>query len=197
MIQWVVLFAMGVIFWLITLVFFRYLGPYVLLKLDEPYFNSFLLLLLTVMLLILAGVSLLVRLRMYRARGSATRFGYWTAMIGLVLDGFVLWHRKLIFPNFSEEQHQAFAVCITFASALTLLVPMLVDRIIRKPKPVTSSRLGNKKTGNNGTTVPAGHSPAREAPGAPQRSPAAEPSVLPSSSTVADRKLIDKDTPPV
>ncbi|MFB5269917.1 hypothetical protein ACE41H_24480 [Paenibacillus enshidis] len=135
MMQWIKFVVMGILFWLIAFVFFRFLGIYVLLGPQESYFTTFLLLMLVVILLLFGGLSLFVRLRMYRAKGAATRFGHWLAFTGLVLNGFIVWYRNVVFPPFSPGQHEAYTICIIFACALALLIPSIMDRLIRAPKP--------------------------------------------------------------
>ncbi|MFB5679271.1 hypothetical protein ACE3NQ_12725 [Paenibacillus terreus] len=138
MMQWIKFVVMGIVFWLIATAFFRLLGPYVLLGPQETYFVSFLLLLLSVILLLVAGISLFVRLRMYRDRGSATRFGFWLALSGLVMNGFIFMYRSYVYPDFTPEQHESYVICILFGCALALWVPSLMDRLIRtKTKKVT------------------------------------------------------------
>ncbi|MDP4099367.1 hypothetical protein OIN60_21860 [Paenibacillus sp. P96] len=134
MMQWLKFVVMGILFWLIATAFFRLLGPYVLLGLQETYFITFLLLLLSVILLLVAGISLFVRLRMYRDRGSATRFGFWLALSGLVMNGFIFMYRSYVFPAFTPEQHESYIICIIFGCALALWVPSLMDRLIRAPR---------------------------------------------------------------
>jgi hypothetical protein len=135
MMQWIKFVVMGIVFWLIATAFFRLLGPYVLLGPQETYFVSFLLLLLSVILLLVAGISLFVRLRMYRDRGSATRFGFWLALSGLVMNGFIFMYRYYVYPDFSPQQHESYTICILFACALALWVPSLMDRLIRTRTP--------------------------------------------------------------
>jgi hypothetical protein len=141
MLQGILLIIIGAVLWLVTILLFRVLGPYVILDLNSSVFISFLLLLLAVALLIVAGISLLIRLRIFPRKGSAVRFGYWTALIGLVINGFVFWHRDLVFPGYSEAQHQSFAVCIMFANALVLLVPALIDPLIRVKPPIVTKKV--------------------------------------------------------
>lgn len=136
MMQWIKFVLMGILFWLLDAVFFRLLGTYVLLSPGETYFTTSLLLLLAVKILVFAGISLFVRLKMYRDKGAATRFGYWLALAGLVMNGFILWHQTVIFPAFTPGEHEAYAICIIFACAVALWVPRTMDSLIREPKPV-------------------------------------------------------------
>lgn len=129
--QGIVLIGMGIAVWGAAALFLLLFGKYVLLEVNDPYFGSSVFLLIMLTLLLLIGLSVVVKLRMFREKGSAARFGHIAAFVGLVLNAFVFWHRESVFPNFSDGQHQAYAICTTFAYALALLVPSVVDRLIK------------------------------------------------------------------
>lgn len=129
--QGFVLTGLGIGVWAVAILFFLLFGDYVLLEVGDPYFGASLFLLEMLSFLLLIGLALVVRLRLFHERGSATRFGFIATAIGLLLDTFIVWHRNAVFPAFSEGQHHAFSVWMTFAYALTLILPALVDRLVR------------------------------------------------------------------
>jgi len=133
--QAVVLIGLGAGVWVVATLFFLLFGDWVVLGVGEPYFGSSLFLLLMLSFLLLVGMALTVRLRLFREKGSATRFGFATASVGLLLNTFVIWHRDSVFTTFDEAQHHSFTVWMTAAYTLTLLVPALVDRLIKEPQP--------------------------------------------------------------
>jgi len=123
--------GLGIAVWAVPTLFFLLFGKWVVLEVGDPYFGSSLFLLEMLSLLLLTGLAVVVRLRLIPERGSATRFGYTAAVVGLLLSGFSIWHRESTFPSFSEGQHQAYAVWLTFAYVLTLVVPAVVDRLVK------------------------------------------------------------------
>ncbi|MFC4304910.1 hypothetical protein [Cohnella boryungensis] len=129
--QGLILTGLGVAVWAVPTLFFLLFGDWVVLEVGDPYFGSSLFLLEMLSFLLLIGLALIVRLRLLRERGSATRFGFVAATVGLVLNTFSIWHRDSVFPSFSEGQHHAYSVWMTLAYALTLVVPAIVDRLIR------------------------------------------------------------------
>ncbi|BBI32121.1 DUF5367 family protein [Cohnella abietis] len=134
--QGVILTGLGVAVWAVPTLFFLLFGDWVVLEVGDPYFGSSLFLLEMLSFLLLIGMALIVRLRLLKERGSATRFGFVAAAVGMLLNTFTLWHRESVFPKFNEGQHHAFSVWMTLAYALTLLVPAVVDRLVREPEKV-------------------------------------------------------------
>ncbi len=131
--QGLIIAGLGLAVWAVPTLFFLLFGDWVLLEVGEAYFGTSLFLLETLSFLLLIGLALVVRLRLVRERGSAARFGYAAAVIGLLLNAFVIWHRGSVFSSFTEGQHHAYAVWMTFAYVLTLVVPAIVDRLVKEP----------------------------------------------------------------
>lgn len=131
--QGLILTGLGVAVWAVATLFFRLFGHWVLAAPGEPHFGSSLFLLELLTLLALIGVALIVRLKWFPEKGSATRFGYAGAAVGLLLDFVSIWHRETVFPDFNEGQHHAFSIWMTLGYALMLMVPAVVDRLIRVP----------------------------------------------------------------
>jgi hypothetical protein len=125
--------GLGIGVWAVPTLFFLLFGDWVVLEVGDPYFGSSLFLLEMLSFLLLIGLALIVRLRLIKERGSATRFGFVAAAIGLLLGTFTLWHRDSVFTSFNEGQHHAYSVWMTLAYALTLVVPAVVDRLVKEP----------------------------------------------------------------
>lgn len=133
--QGIILTGLGVGVWALTTLFFLLFGNWVVLGVADPYFGSSLFLLEMLTFLLLIGMALIVRLKLLRERGSATRFGFVAAAVGLLLNTFTVWHRETVFPAFNVDQHHSYTVWMTLAYALTLLVPAVVDRLVKEPEP--------------------------------------------------------------
>jgi len=129
--QGVILAGLGLGVWAVPTLFFLLFGDWVLLGVGEAYFGSSLFLLEMLSFLLLIGLALIVRLKLIRERGSATRFGFAATAIGLFLSTFTMWYRDSVFPKFDEGQYQAYTVWLTLAYALTLVVPAIVDRLVK------------------------------------------------------------------
>ncbi|RKP53878.1 hypothetical protein D7Z26_10805 [Cohnella endophytica] len=127
-----ILSGLGVAVWAVPTLFFALFGKWVVLEVGEAYFGSSLFLLEMLTFLLLIGIALIVRLRLLRERGSATHFGFVAAVIGLLLNTYTAWHRDSVFPSFTEGQHQAYTVWMSLAYALTLIVPAVVDRLVKE-----------------------------------------------------------------
>ncbi|KIL35915.1 hypothetical protein SD71_11070 [Cohnella kolymensis] len=130
--QWMVLAGLGIGVWAVAILFFVLFGDYVLLEVGDPYFGASLFLLEMLAFLLLIGMALVVRLKLFHERGSATRFAFVATAVGLLLNTAVVWHRQAVFPAFSEGQHHAFTVWMTLAFALALVVPAVMDRLVRE-----------------------------------------------------------------
>lgn len=141
--QMVILTGLGIAIWAVATLFFILFGHWVLVDIGNPQFGASLFLLEALTVLMLIGLALVVRLRLFREPGSATRLGFIGAAVGLLLDTFVVWYRDSVFPKFDEGQHHAFAIWMTLAYALFLIVPALTDRLVR----ARSQDSGARETG--------------------------------------------------
>ncbi|MFD0671515.1 hypothetical protein [Cohnella sp. GCM10027633] len=131
--QRLIMAGLGAGVWAVSTLFFLLLGDWILPSEGEQLGSAlFLLLLLTFLLLI--GAAVVVRLRVFREKGSATRFGFVATVIGLALNSFVIANRDSVFTKFDSFQHQSFTVWMTAAYALTLVIPAIVDRLIKEPE---------------------------------------------------------------
>lgn len=130
-----VMAGLGAAVWAVSTLFFLLLGDWILPSEGERLGSSlFLLLLLTFLLLV--GMAIVVRLRVFPERGSATRFGYVATVIGLALNAITIWNQDSVFSKFDSFQHQSYAVWMTAAYALTLVVPAVVDRLMKEPEQI-------------------------------------------------------------
>lgn len=127
-----IMIGLGAAVWCGVTLFSLIFGNWVLTEPGDSHFGPSLFLLILVMLLVIIGLALVVRLRLFPERGSATRFGYAAAAVGLLLDSFILWRREAVFPSFTEGQHHTFSILITLGYALMLLIPAAVDRFVKE-----------------------------------------------------------------
>lgn len=133
--QRLIMAGLGAGVWAVSTLFFLLLGDWILPSEGEKLGAAlFMLLLLTFLLLI--GAAVFVRLRVFPEKGSATRFGYVATVFGLALNAFTIANRDSVFTKFDSFQHQSFTVWMTAAYAMTLVVPAVVDRLIKEPEPV-------------------------------------------------------------
>jgi hypothetical protein len=136
--QGIIMTGLAIAMWAVVTLFFLLFGDWVVLEVEDAYFGSSLFLLEMLTLLLLIGMALVVRLKLFRERGSATRFGFISATVGLLLNTLIIWYRDSVLTAFSEGQHHAFTVWMTLACALTLLVPAVVDRLVKEPEQIVA-----------------------------------------------------------
>lgn len=129
--QMLILSGLGIAMWALGTLFFMLFGDWVLVAAEDRQFGASLFLLEALTALVILGVALVVRLRLFRTPGSATRFGYVGALIGLLLNTFVLLYRDKVLYDLDQGQYHTFTVWMTLAYALFLLLPAIADRLIR------------------------------------------------------------------
>jgi hypothetical protein len=129
--QTLILTAIGLALWAVSTLFFMLFGHWVLVEVGDAQFGASLFLLEALTVLVLIGLSLVVRLKLFRASGAATRFGFIGTLVGLILNTFTVWYEDSVFPKFDAGQHRAFTIWMTLAYALFLLVPAVTDRLVR------------------------------------------------------------------
>ncbi|HBZ09255.1 MAG TPA: hypothetical protein DEO65_05125 [Bacillus bacterium] len=121
----------GLVVWFFAILFFVIFGKQVLFT---P--GSHLFIVSTVILLAGTAILLLVITFLYvmfdRSENSALKFGVIGTIVGLILDTFSLANHRFIFPQLSESQIIAFTVWMSFAYALYLIIPVLVNEQRRK-----------------------------------------------------------------
>ncbi|SFB27931.1 hypothetical protein SAMN05216312_105199 [Cohnella sp. OV330] len=129
--QMLILSGLGIAMWALGTLFFMLFGDWVLVAAEDRQFGASLFLLEALTALVILGVALVVRLRLFRMPGSATRFGFIGALIGLLLNTFVLLYRDKVLYDLDQGQYHTFTVWMTLAYALFLLLPAIADRLIR------------------------------------------------------------------
>lgn len=129
--QMLILSGLGIAMWALGTLFFMLFGDWVLVAAEDRQFGASLFLLEALTALVILGLALVVRLRLFRMPGSATRFGFIGALIGLLLNTFVLLYRDKVLYDLDQGQYHTFTVWMTLAYALFLLLPAIADRLIR------------------------------------------------------------------
>jgi hypothetical protein len=119
----------GLFVWLLATLFFRLFGEYVLF---HPGSGSVEFFISTILLLVgtsavLWGVTY-VYLLFDKTNHAALRFGFIGTMIGLALDTFTLTYHHLVFPKLDDSQVIAFTAWMTFAYALYLFIPYIINK---------------------------------------------------------------------
>jgi hypothetical protein len=123
----------GVIVWSFATIFFVLFGEHVLFSpgTNKFIFSLFLLILGTGALL--CGVTF-VYLLFDKTENAALKFGVIGTIIGLSLDAFSLSNHYFIFPKLDNLQVIAFTAWMSFAYALYLLIPIMINQLKRKNK---------------------------------------------------------------
>jgi len=121
----------GLFIWLFATLFFVFFGDRVLFP---PGTEEFMISLL----LLLIGTALLLWLVTYlyllvdKSENAAIKFGIIGTMLGLALDTFSLANHQLLFPKLSYQQVIAFTAWLTFAYAIYLFIPAIMNLQKRK-----------------------------------------------------------------
>lgn len=121
----------GIVVWFFATLFFVLFGKQVLFS---PGSSSFV---MSILLLIVGTAILLVGMTFFyllfdKSENSSLKFGLIGTIIGLTLDTFSLSNHRYIFPNLSDSQVVAFTVWMSFAYALYLIIPTLINERNRK-----------------------------------------------------------------
>ncbi|MEH6941234.1 DUF5367 family protein [Bacillus sp. JJ722] len=116
----------GITVWFAATLFFALFGEHVLFA---PNTASFTMSLIT--LIIGTAISLYLITRLYllfnHKKNAALRFGIIGTCIVLVLDTFSLSNYTVIFPNLHDTQIIAFTAWMSFAYALFLIIPAVIN----------------------------------------------------------------------
>lgn len=123
----------GVFVWFFATMFFVLFGKHVLFS---PGTNSFLI--STILLIAGTGVLLIAITYLYllfdRSRNAAVKFGIIGTILGLILDTYSLAYHQFVFPELNHSQIIAFAVWMSFAYALYLIIPLIINQIQKRDK---------------------------------------------------------------
>lgn len=116
----------GVMIWLAATVFFMSAGDYILVGPEADTYIARLLLLLIVTGLLLWGVTR-TYLLFDQTEYAPFKFGVIGTVIGLSLDTVSLSNHHFIFSKLDDSQVIAFTAWMSFAYALYLLVPLMMN----------------------------------------------------------------------
>lgn len=123
--------AGGIIVWFFATLFFILFGEDVLHRPGtKPFVVS------TVLLIIGTGLLLVIVTKLYllldRSKNAALRLGIIGTIVGLILDTFSLSSHDYVFPQLSDSQIIAFTVWMSFAYALYLIIPSIMNEQMKK-----------------------------------------------------------------
>lgn len=117
----------GVLVWVFATLFFRLFGEHVLFS---PVTNEFFI----SIFLLLVGTSIILWVVTYvyllfdKTNNAALKFGVIGTIIGLALDTFSLSYHHVVFPKLDDSQVIAFTAWMSFAYALYLFIPLMINR---------------------------------------------------------------------
>ena len=117
----------GVLVWFLATMFFVLLGDRVLFSPGTDNYGISLLLLVVGTGGLLWGVTY-VYLLFDKSRNAPLKFGIIGSIIGLSLDTFSLSNHNLIFPKLDDSQVIAFTAWMSFAYALYLFIPAMINQ---------------------------------------------------------------------
>ena len=117
----------GVLVWFFATMFFVLLGDRVLLSPGTDNYGTSLLLLVVGTGGLLWGVTY-VYLLFDKSKNAPLKFGIIGSIIGLSLDTFSLSNHNLIFPKLDDSQVIAFTARMSFAYALYLFIPAMINQ---------------------------------------------------------------------
>jgi hypothetical protein len=121
----------GFVVWLFATLFFRLFGEYVLFPpLSSAFWIS------TILLWIGTAAVLWGATHTYRMADKSNqaplKFGVIGTMVGLALDTFSLTFHPVVFPQLDDAQVIAFTVWLSFAYALYLFIPFMIQQKIAR-----------------------------------------------------------------
>lgn len=116
----------AVVVWFFATLFFVIFGKQVLFRPGSSSFVMSTLLLIVGTAILLVGITFFYLL-FDKSENASLRFGLIGTIIGLILDTFTLSNHDYIFPNLSDSQIVAFTVWMSFAYALYLIIPTLIN----------------------------------------------------------------------
>lgn len=117
----------GVLVWFVATMFFVFFGERVLFSPGTKNFTTSILLLVTGTGLLLWGVTY-IYLLFDKSMNAPLKFGIIGTIIGLSLDTISLSNHNLIFPKLDDPQVIAFTAWMSFAYALYLCIPVMINQ---------------------------------------------------------------------
>lgn len=121
----------GLLVWFGATLFFVLFGKQVLFSPGTPSFIMSTFMLVAATAIVLLAVTRLY-LRFDESGNAALKFGIVGTMVGLILDAFSLANHQHVFPRLSESQIIAFACWMSFAYALYLIIPAILQERMKK-----------------------------------------------------------------
>ncbi|ALC83412.1 MULTISPECIES: DUF5367 family protein [Bacillus] len=116
----------GVIVWFFATIFFVLIGERVLYSPGTSGFTISIVFLLIGTGILLSGVTY-VCLIFDKSENAALKFGLIGTIVGLTLDTFSISNHHVIFPKLDDSQVIAFTAWMTFAYALFLIIPTIIN----------------------------------------------------------------------
>ncbi|MED3575768.1 DUF5367 family protein [Cytobacillus praedii] len=121
----------GVIVWFLATLFFVLFGDQVLFS---PGTSSFVI--STLILIAGTGVLLIAVTFLYltfdQSKNAAMKFGIIGTIIGLSLDTLAISYHQIVFPELNHSQIIAFTIWMSFAYALYLIIPILINELKKR-----------------------------------------------------------------
>lgn len=117
----------GVFIWFFATLFFVFFGEHVLFSPGKENFTTSILLLVLGTGLLLWGVTY-IYLFFDKSKNAPLKFGIIGTIIGLSLDTFSISNHQLIFPKLDESKVIAFTTWMSFAYALYLFIPAMINQ---------------------------------------------------------------------
>ncbi|PKR85351.1 DUF5367 family protein [Heyndrickxia camelliae] len=117
----------GVLVWFFATMFFVLFGEHVLFSPGTENFTISILLLVIITGLFLWGITY-IYLLLDKTKNAPLKFGIIGTIIGLTLDTFSLSNYNLIFPKLDDTQVIAFTAWMSFAYALYLFIPAMINQ---------------------------------------------------------------------
>lgn len=116
----------SLLIWGLATSFFRLFGP-ALLKAPGESGSFVVLLLLELATAIVLYLAASIYRRLDSAPFAATRLGVIGTIVGLTLDGFVVWWHRFTLPGLSDGQLASFTIWMVIAYALYLFIPLVME----------------------------------------------------------------------
>ncbi|MEK3934356.1 DUF5367 family protein [Sporosarcina sp. FSL W7-1349] len=117
----------GIVIWFFATLFFVFFGEHVLFSPGTENYSSSILLLVIGTGLLIWGITY-IYLLFDKTKNAPLKFGIIGTFIGLSLDAFSLSKNNLIFPKLDDPQIIAFTVWMSFAYALYLFIPAIINQ---------------------------------------------------------------------
>ncbi|OCA82752.1 DUF5367 family protein [Pseudobacillus wudalianchiensis] len=129
--RYVLISCLGALVWLFATLFFVFFGERVLFSPGSASFFISLSLLISGTALLLWMITFLYSL-FDQSKNAALTFGLIGTIVGLTFDAFSLANHHYVFPHLSDSKIIAFTVWMSFAYALYLIIPAVLNEWKKK-----------------------------------------------------------------